>query len=216
MPGLPVAGVAGSLSAVQAATGDIKQWVMDPSLTLKPEESWPLKNPRARINATKEEWYRVCEELFKRGIIEPIRLEDVFHGPEGPVLNGAFAVEKKGKPGDGQVRVTRLIMNFVPTNSFQKLMMGDLNTLAGSTSWCQLILREDQVLLWCGDDQKGAFYEWELPKAWRPFMAFTWPVPGHLVGSDAAMEYVSSRVIPMGWIQAVSLFQHLHCQLGMD
>lgn len=216
MPGLPLAGVAGSLSAVQAAAGDIKQWVEDPTITLKPKGSWPSKTPRARINATREEWYRVCEELFKRGIIEPIALEDVFCGPEGPVLNGAFAVEKKGKPGEGQVRVTRLIMNFVPTNSFQKLMVGDLNTLAGSTSWCQLILKPDQVLLWSGDDQKGAFYAWELPKAWRPFMAFVWPVPGHMVGSNAKMEYVASRVIPMGWIQAVSLFQHLHRQLGME
>eukprot|EP00435_Cladocopium_sp_Y103_P073316 s88_g43.t1 len=30
------------------------------------------------------------------------------------------------------------------------------------------------------------------------------------------MEYVSSRVIPMGWVQAVSLFQHLHRRLGME
>ena len=216
MPGLPLDGVAGSLSAVQAAAGDIKQWVEDPTITLKLKGSWPSKTPRARINATREEWYRVCEELYKRGIIEPIPLEDVFCGPEGPVLNGAFAVEKKGIPGEGQVRVTRLIMNFAPTNSFQKLMVGDLNTLAGSTSWCQLILRPDQVLLWSGDDQKGAFYAWELPKTWRPFMAFVWPVPGHMVGSNAKMEYVASRVIPMGWIQAVSLFQHLHRQLGME
>ena len=217
LPALPLPGIAGSLSAVKAASGTIGAWVADPTLTLKPKSCWPDKNPRARINATRDEWYRICGELFKRGIIEAIELEDVFHGPEGPVLNGAFAVEKKGRPGEGQVRVTRLIMNFVPTNSFQKLMIGDLNTLAGSTSWCQLLLNPNQVLLWSGDDQKGAFYAWELPKAWRPYMAFAWPVPGHLVGSnDKAMEYVASRVIPMGWIQAVSLFQHLHRQLGMS
>lgn len=217
LPGLPLPGIAGSLSAVKAASGSVGEWVSDPSLTLKPKGSWPTRNPRARINATREEWYRICEELYKRGIIEAIDLEDVFRGPEGPVLNGAFAVEKKGKPGEGQVRVTRLIMNFVPTNSFQKLMTGDLNTLAGSTSWCQLVLNPNQVLLWSGDDQKGAFYAWELPKAWRPYMAFAWPVPGHLVGSSKnEMEYVASRVIPMGWIQAVSLFQHLHRQLGMS
>ena len=198
LPGLPVAGVAGSLSAVKAASGDVKEWVIDPQRTLKPKELWPQKNPKARINATRSEWYRICEELFKRGIIEAIKLEEVFSANDGPVLNGAFAVEKKGQPGEGQVRVTRLIMNFVPANSFQKLMQGDLNTLASSSSWAQLVLGPNEVLLWSGDDQRGAFYAWELPKAWRPFMAFAWPVPGHLVGKgQGTMEYVASRVIPM-------------------
>ncbi len=217
LPGLPVAGVAGSLSAVEAASGLVKEWVMDPSKTLKSKDLWPKKNPKARINATREEWNRICEELYKRGIIEAIDLQDVFAADDGPVLNGAFAVEKKGQPGEGQVRVTRLIMNFVPANSFQKLMQGDLGTLASSSSWTQLILGPQEVLLWSGDDQRGAFYAWELPKAWRPFMAFAWPVPGELVGKMAGtLEFVASRVIPMGWIQAVSLFQHLHRSLGMN
>ena len=216
LPGLPVAGVAGSLSAVKAASGDVKDWVMDPKRTLKPREQWPQKTPKARINATRSEWYRICGELYKRGIIEAIGLDEVFTADDGPVLNGAFAVEKKGQPGVGQVRVTRLIMNFVPANSFQKLMQGDLNTLASSSSWAQLVLGPGEVLLWSGDDQRGAFYAWELPKGWRPFMAFAWPVPGQLVGKEqGTMEYVASRVIPMGWIQAVSLFQHLHRSLGM-
>ena len=47
-------------------------------------------------------------------------------------------------------------------------------------------------------------------------MAFAWPVPGELVGSSQAWEYVASRVIPIAWIQAPSLFQHLHRQVGMS
>ena len=217
LPGLPVTGVAGSLSAVEAATGDVKEWVSDPRRTLKPQDLWPKKNPKARINSTRDEWYRICEELYRRGIIETIGLEEVFVGNDGPVLNGAFAVEKKGQPGVGQVRVTRLIMNFVPANAFQGLMQGDLSTLSSSSSWTQLVLGPSEVLLWSGDDQRGAFYAWELPRSWRPFMAFAWPVPGHLVGGKpGTMEYVASRVIPMGWIQAVSLFQHLHRSIGMS
>ena len=215
LPGLPVSGVAGSLSAVQAAAGGVREWVADPGLTLKPKELWPARVPHARINATKSEWYRVCQVLYQRGIIEPIPYEKIFRVNNTPVLNGAFAVEEKGKAGVGQSRVTRLIMNFIPANLYQKLMRGDLNTLAGSSAWCQLVLENDEVLLWSGDDQKGAFYAWQLPLTWRPYMAFRWPVPGHLVGSQQPLEYVASRVIPMGWIQAVSLFQHLHRQLGM-
>ena len=215
LPGLPIRGVAGSLSAAAAATGGIKDWVCDPSLTLKPPEQWPKVVPKARINASKTEWYRVCRVLFDRGIIEAIPLEKVFHAGGVPVLNGAFSVEKKGKAEGSEKRVTRLIMNFVPTNAFQNLMAGDLNTLSSSSAWCQLILRDGETLLWSGDDQRGAFYAWELPDSWRPFMAFAWPVPGEVVGSTQPWEYVASRVIPMGWIQAVSLFQHLHRQIGM-
>ena len=157
----------------------------------------------------------MCKVLFERGIIEAIPLKDVFHAHGEPVLNGAFTVLKKGKVQGGEKRVTRLIMNFVPTNSFQRLMAGDLDTLCSSSAWTQLVLRNDEVLLWSGDDQRGAFYAWALPATWRPFMAFRWPVPGEVVGSTSPWEYVASRVIPMGWIQAVSLFQHLHRQVGM-
>eukprot|EP00435_Cladocopium_sp_Y103_P065997 s127_g28.t1 len=214
-PGLPLQGVAGSLSAVEAAAGEVQAWVKDPTLTLKSPDNWPTKVPRARINATKNEWYRVCGELYKRGIIESIPYEKIFRANNQVVLNGAFAVEKKGKAGAGQRRVTRLIMNFVPANTFQRLMPGDLSTLSTSSDWAQLLLGPGEVLLWSGDDQRGAYYAWQLPSAWRPFMAFEWPVPGHLVGSSQPWEFVSSRVIPMGWVQAVSLFQHLHRRIGM-
>eukprot|EP00435_Cladocopium_sp_Y103_P060385 s256_g22.t1 len=215
LPGLPVEGVAGSLSAVLAATGAIKEWVEDPSLTLKPPEEWPQVVPKARINATKEEWYRVCGVLFERGIIEPIPLCKVFHAHGVPVLNGAFSIEKKGSAEGSATRVTRLIMNFVPANTYQRLMAGDLGTLSSSSAWCQVILGGDEIIVWSGGDQCGAFYAWQLPASWRPYMAFAWPIPGHLVGSTQSWEYVASRVIPMGWVQAVSLFQHLHRQLGM-
>lgn len=91
-------------------------------------------------------------------------------------------------------------------HAFQRLTQGDLNTLSSSTAWSQLVLKEKEVSLW-SDDQKGAFYAWELPQSWPPFMCFAWPVPGHLVGSVNVFGYVASRVIPMGLIQAVSLFQ---------
>ena len=111
-------------------------------MTLKPRELWPSQIPRARINATRLEWYRICEVLFQRGIIETIPYDSIFKVGGTPVLNGAFAVEKRGRAGAGQTRVTRLIMNFVPTNAYQRLMRGDLDTLASSTAWCQLVLKK--------------------------------------------------------------------------
>ena len=48
-------------------------------------------------------------------------------------------------------------------------------------------------------------------------MAFRWPVPGRLVGREVEWSFfVCSAVIPMGWINTVSLFQHLHRRLGVS
>ena len=216
MPGLPVKGVAGSLDAALASSPAVRQWVEDPALALKPRPEWPSTVPKAKINASKEDWYDICVELFNRGILAPIELEDVFQVDGQHVLNGAFAVEKKGTPDPGEKRVTRLIMNLVPANSYQQLMQGDLKTLASSTSWCGIILKPDQTLLWSSDDQRGAFYAWRLPSKWRSFMTFRWPVPKERLGLGRGMTYLAASVIPMGWLNAVSLFQHLHRQIGMS
>ena len=216
LPGLPVKGVAGSLDAAMAASPAVRQWVEEPLLALKPEHEWPESLPRARINATKEDWYDICVTLVDRGILAPIDLTEVFSVQGQPVLNGAFAVEKKGLPGPGEKRVTRLIMNLVPSNSYQRLMEGDLKTLASSTSWCGLVLKPGETLLWSSDDQRGAFYAWRLPHKWRAYMTFKWPIPGERLGLGNHMIYLAASVIPMGWLNAVSLFQHLHRQIGMS
>ena len=46
-------------------------------------------------------------------------------------------------------------------------------------------------------------------------MAFSKPVPGDLFGSPHKLLYVAAAVIPMGWVSAVSLFQHLTRQLSL-
>ena len=105
LPGLPVSGIAGTLSAVEAADPQVRAWVQDPGLAMNPREEWPTTVPKARINSTKEEWYKLCGILFERGIIEPIAYGDIFKVDNVPVLNGAFAVEKKGKAAPGECRV---------------------------------------------------------------------------------------------------------------
>ncbi|CAE7773634.1 unnamed protein product [Symbiodinium necroappetens] len=53
-------------------------------------------------------------------------------------------------------------------------------------------------------------------QAWRGLMAFKLPVPGEVVGRpDIDSIHVAAAVIPMGWVNAVSLFQHLHRRIGL-
>ena len=114
------------------------------------------------MNVTREEWERIVKVLYDKRIVEPIMVDDVFHVHGRPLLNGVFAVEKSGTPAPGEARITRLIMNLVPSNALQKLMTADLPTLAGSAQWAGVQLRPSEVLLWSGDDQRGAFYAWRL------------------------------------------------------
>eukprot|EP00974_Lingulodinium_polyedra_P006977 661940-Lingulodinium_polyedra.AAC.1 len=105
-----------------------------------------------------DEWERICSHLYSLGIVAPIADVDVFAVNGAPVVNGAFAVEKKGTPLPGQARVTRLIVNMVPSNTYQRIAQTDLGTLASATSWVSIGLGEGFALVWSTDDQKGAFH----------------------------------------------------------
>ena len=216
LPGLPDAAVGGSLDAVNVADDEVRLWLEDSERCLKPRNLWPEKVPTAKINATRDEWNRVVAELYRRNLLTTIDEKEIFAVNGKLVLNGAFAVLKSGAPGPNQVKVTRLIMNMTPSNAYQMCMKGDLQTLSASSNWAGLVLPPQHVVLWSSDDQKGAFYAWRVPRSWHRMMAFRWRVPGELVGKPKGTQaYVCSAVIPMGWLSAVSLFQHLHRRLGM-
>ena len=72
------------------------------------------------------EYYSIIQHLFKIGIVDVIPEEDIFQVDGIKVLNGMFAVPKKGDVPEGVEKVVRLIMNFVPGNSYQKLLGSSL------------------------------------------------------------------------------------------
>ena len=214
-PGLPSINSAGTVEAVHVVSPDVAAWLLDPVKHLLPKDRWPEVVPKARMNATKQEWYKVASLLWERRMVKRILLEDVFRVDGKPVLNGAFAVTKKGEPSPGFLRITRLIVNLVPSNSYQRMLETDLNTLTPSSHWAGIFLDEQSSLLWSSDDQKGAYYIFLLPEQWLPFMTFAWAVPGEILGyPEWGLTYLACSVIPMGWLSAVSLFQHIHRRLG--
>ncbi|CAE7938375.1 unnamed protein product, partial [Symbiodinium necroappetens] len=174
-PGLPKAGVAGSLLAEEFASGSVLEWLSKPEEALLPPDRWPAKIPKARIQCTYREWCRVAQFMHELGILRAIDEAEILHVAGMPVLNGAFAVLKKGQPGEGFSRVTRFIMNMIPGNAYQKPLREEVGTLAGAPTWGNIILQKGEVLLWSSEDQKGAFYAWQLPAGWGKYMAFHWP-----------------------------------------
>ena len=108
---------------------------------------------------------------------------------------GSFEIEadqgvvKRGKLGKNGQRVLRLIMNFVPTNSLQASLDGDIEQLTGAMAWLSLVLEDDVILVFYGDDLVCSFYLFELPDEWLGFFAFSRPVPHYvLYGGTCADE----------------------------
>eukprot|EP00973_Karenia_brevis_P045548 6308395-Karenia_brevis.AAC.1 len=70
----------------------------------------------------------------------------------------------------------------VPGNSFLRCDEIGLGTLAGSPTWSSIHLGNDRVLLWSGDDQKGAYWIYSIPAAWQKFMTLAWPIKRRELG----------------------------------
>eukprot|EP00971_Amphidinium_carterae_P278884 5536400-Amphidinium_carterae.1 len=77
-------------------------------------------------------------------------------------------------------------------------------------------MAEHESLVLYGEDQSSSFYLCALPPQWRPFMAFNKKVPGHLVGCPSlASTYITSTVMPMGWLLSVAAMQHVGRRLAL-
>ncbi len=216
-PGLPEPGVAARLRAEDFVSPEVLSWLVDPTRVLLPEDQWPDEVPQAKVHVDDvSHWHEVAAHLYRLGILGPIAEDEIFTVRGKKVLSGAFAVEKRGEPGEGEVRQCRFIMNMIPANSFISVFTGDCDTLAPSTSWTALHVPRGCAVIWSGDDQKGAFHVWRLPASWRPLMTLGLPVPARCLGLGGDEDvWLCSQVIPMGWNLAVCVFQHLHRRLAL-
>ncbi|CAK0790348.1 unnamed protein product [Prorocentrum cordatum] len=213
-PGLPARECAATLDAIDFVDDEVGAWLRRPELALLDQSDWPDPLPRARVNVeTDADWEELALHLVSLGIFTTLAESELVRVRGEPVLNGLFAVEKKGTPAPGATRVTRLILNMVPGNSLLKAHVGEAALLAASTSWTSVVIPEGKLLLWSGDDQKGAFFVWRAPPAWHPYMAVGRPLAGKLFGRSEPVVYVTSAVIAMGWSLAVPVFQHIHRRL---
>jgi len=216
-PGLPDEAFVGKPDLLEFASPSVGRWLRQPELVMKPQSEWPPRVPVARINtASKGEYYRIAGHLYQLGLVGIIAEEEMFQVNGKKVGAGLFGVEKSGTPGPGQRRVTRLIMNMTPSNSYFYTLDDDTATLAASPGWVVLALDQDQALVWNSDDQKGAFFVWKVPRVWQRFMALAEPVPGSAVGRpNEKWVWLCSRVLPMGWLLAVLAYQHVHRQIAL-
>eukprot|EP00971_Amphidinium_carterae_P054871 1081393-Amphidinium_carterae.1 len=108
--------------------------------------------PRARVMVADRYWDDVVRLLYDRDLIAPIVDDDIFKAHGRMVLNGHFGVEKPDKPLTPEGPALRLIMNFVPINTYLLEALGEVATLP----------RAGQCMTMYGEDQSSSFYLYAL------------------------------------------------------
>ena len=213
---LPPKGVAGSIPAVDLATGQVREALLHPEDYLKPagDPSLPLKG--SKIWASRSEWKRLVREMLDRDIGTLCPLGQAYRYNDTEVLNGAFGVVKAHDPpvrcDDGMERPRlRLIMNDIPTNSVQLPIFGDIDALPSGGQWHSFILLQYEVLLMSLSDRKCFFYVFALPHSWLTLFMMAEGLKGCDFGLKTQSLYrLAIRVVGMGWLSAVGICQHLH------
>ena len=201
----------------RVALGDIctlgaKHYVENFDLFIKPKEDWgTLTSPRVMVDDA--DWGLVCKGLVDSGVCGFIERSEIFDTGEGPLLNGLFGVPKD-EDVDG-VEVYRLIMNLVPLNAICQPITGDVGTLPSWSMMSPLFLQPSEHLLISSEDVRCFFYVMRVPCTWYKYLAFSKRVPDdclppHLVGREI---FPAAKVLPMGFVNSVSLAQHVHRNL---
>ena len=175
---------------------------------LKDVGEWPpLK--RSRVMVSDRDWPEVAVNLVESGICAVIPESEVFKVHGQPLLNGLFGVEKGEECGG--IPIYLLIMNLVPLNGMCLNLAGDIGGLPHWLGMNPFSLEPSEGLLVSSEDVRCFFYTLALPEAWKPFLAFNRVIPPALQPEGCNEPcYLTSRVLPMGFINSVGIAQHVH------
>ena len=210
-PALP--GDVGSVPLAEVCEYGCKHYVENFDLYLRPQCEWELrKAPRVMVDD--DCWGGVCAGLVQTGVCVFLEESEIHHVNGVPLLNGMFGVTKDDWTPDG-VEIFRLIMNLIPLNRLCLPLSGDVGTLPAWSSMNPFFLQPGQNLLISSEDVKCFFYTMRLPDCWVKFLAFNKLVPDDVLPAELRGKrvYVASRVLPMGFLNSVSLAQHVHRNL---
>eukprot|EP00438_Fugacium_kawagutii_P027525 Skav207791 [mRNA] locus=scaffold710:34022:37634:+ [translate_table: standard] len=203
----------GKVPLSQVCTKGCREYVENFTNFLKPTSEWG-KLPRPKVMVADDDWGSVCEGLVQSGVCVYIEEGDVFSTDQGPLLNGMFGVSKE-EWTEANVEIYRFIMNLIPLNKLCQPISGDVDTLPAWSTMSPFFIQPNENLLISSEDVKCFFYTMAVPSQWVPFLAFNKAVPEHVVPEHmrGGTVYIASRVLPMGFLNSVSLAQHVHRNL---
>ena len=155
-------------------------------------------------------WEEVARGLLARGICGKMRLSEALQVGGQPVLGGLFGVPKNETTAEG-VEILRLIMDLRPINECFLSLNGDLCTLPVLSQMFQLELQPHEGILISSEDIRAMFYIIALPEVWKPYLGFGKKLPKSLAPAGSTEDWILySKVLPMGFLNSVSIAQHLH------
>ncbi len=218
-PGLPAPGVAASVEAVDLAGPSLRPFLAEPWRSIKPQCEWPKELRRCAVRAEASEWQQILKGLHRRRALHFIGRGDLITWKGDPLLNGCFGVPKGdvlAEDFDVTTCVLRFIVNLQPSNDLQRCIRGDVDRLPLFTQWllCQLLAHE--AYLHSGDDQNSAFNVYKLPSVWLPWFVPAepaWTSTLEELGVDVDKPWGAIGVLPMGWLSATGIMQHLSSRL---
>ena len=204
----------GAVPLVEVCTQGARYYVENFDLYIKRKEDWVLKKaPKVMVSDTS--WAEVCQGLLNSGICTVLPRDEIFQTDQGPLLNGLFGVSKD--EWDGEFEVFRLIMNLIPLNSIAHPLQGDVATLPMWSLMSPFFLQPEESLLISSEDVRCFFYTMAVPASWYKYLAFNKQVPQECLPEELQGQeaYLAARVLPMGFLNSVSLAQHVHRNLTL-
>ncbi|CAK0812662.1 unnamed protein product, partial [Prorocentrum cordatum] len=206
---LPAKEACGSVLATEVSEGWIRSVLEHPEWVMKSPAELGEMPKTPRVWAEDDEWELIAAELVNRGILVPIEADEIVKVKGRRVLGGLFGVRKSGHvKGSGP---QRLVMNIIPSNWLQETVQGDMGLLPTTDKWKSIILRSGEVMMSSSEDLKCCFYVYRLPAVWHKYMALSKKVSRSCLGLDGTGEvHVAAAVIPMGWVSATGIIQHIH------
>lgn len=204
----------GRVPLEDVCTRGAQHYVLNFDSFIKDRAAWVLKKA-PRVMVANEHWAEVCAGLVEAGVCTMLPVEEVFDTGQGPLLNGLFGVSKE--EWVGETEVLRLIMNLIPLNNIAHPLKGDVETLPMWSMMNPFFLQPGEHLLISSEDVRCFFYTMAVPCTWYKYLAFNRAVPAqclppHLQGREV---YLAAKVLPMGFLNSVSLAQHVHRNLTL-
>ena len=146
--------------------GDPKSWWL-------PLDKRPVKRTRSRVRADEETWFQICKAAHLRGMMRPVRDEDLYKDVDGHyVVNGAGGVIKRKVVDGKEVELQRFISILVPTNEHSLELPGEQDSLPYVGQLTGIVLDETSDLYMYSEDFTSAFNLFRVPESWSVHFAF--------------------------------------------
>eukprot|EP00438_Fugacium_kawagutii_P000763 Skav229097 [mRNA] locus=scaffold92:258831:261649:- [translate_table: standard] len=160
------------------------------------------------------DWPAVCTGLVSAGVCCFLTEDEAFKVNGEVLVNGLFGVSKDEVSQEG-FDVYRLIMNLIPLNQLCEPLAGDVHALPSWALMNPFHLQPGETLLVSSEEVKCFFYTMRVPQCWWKYLCFSKLVPEDCLPAQLKGQrvYLASTVLPMGFVNSVSIAQHVHRNL---